>query len=711
MGNFNLLHPWLLAGLAGASLPVLIHLIGRRQAPTVHFAAFDFLVAVNERLARREQLRQFLLLLLRTLALCCITLAVARPVLEHHALATNVSRKVALVVDTSASMGYTHRGTPLLKRAKQQALEALSHLQPGDAVTLVTSGPDVRALTQTPTLDHAQVRSAIDALDKTQGVADLGTAIDKALAQLGKDGSGVRLAVFSDLAENSFGNLRPTAMDPPPEITLVDAAERRGGEALGNACVEHVTVERSVDSAAERQFKVLVNNHGAEAVAGRALELWVNGTVTQRGYVDVPPRASVEKIITHTFENPGVFKVRLRLVPDDADGYARDDAMEAVVDVARGIRVLAVNGEPRTTPYEDELFFVERALAAVPKGDPPLALTIVTAEELASQHQDLSGFDAVILANVGNLEAPEVARLKTFVDAGGGLLLTMGPQIRFEKANAVLADLLPYPLRDLHQALDAAAGTPAIGIGDFDWDHPILLGLGKAAEESLRASRTARYFNLDTGAGLQTRAVLRFENGAPALVEQRRVGGGRVMWLATSVDLDYSDLALRTAFVALLQRTVRYLAKAVEAGAAEGVREGGTVEVNIPTGAGGVALVSPSGERLLAAQGGATARARFANLREIGIYTAEVQHQPLWTADARLDVAVNPSLDESDYLPVRPDHIAAALGGKNDQGHAVSVTLGDTHRNDPLANRGWAPYLLLGLCLLFVGESLLAARA
>src|SRR4051812_18989012 len=75
VGELNLLHPWLLTGLAGASLPVLIHLIGRKRAPTVFFAAFDFLMAVNKRLARRERLRQLLLLLLRTAAIAALVSA------------------------------------------------------------------------------------------------------------------------------------------------------------------------------------------------------------------------------------------------------------------------------------------------------------------------------------------------------------------------------------------------------------------------------------------------------------------------------------------------------------------------------------------------------------------------------------------------------------------------------------------------------------
>ena len=709
MGSLNLLHPWLLTGLAGASLPVLIHLIGRKRAPNVYFAAFDFLMAVNKRLARRERLRQLLLLLLRTAAVVALAMAAARPMPLQHAAAATANRRVALVVDTSGSMAYKRDGSTLLDRAKKQGREVLSHLQPGDGITLVVAGAEVRAHASVPTLNHSEVRTALDAIEAPEGVADLGGAIDKALSQMGSDGSGVSLVVLSDLSQNSFDHLRPTAMDPPPEIHLVDAAERRTPTPLGNLAVERVTVERSADSAAERQFKVVVRNHGGEAVTARPVELRIGGTVTQRGYIDVPARSSAEKTLTHTFDTPGVFPAEVRLAASDADGYDRDDAMQVVVDVARGVRVLAVNGEPRTTPYEDELFFVERALAAVPKGDPPITLSIVEPGQLSDGGTDLTGFDAVILANVEALPDPQIAKLKEFAQNGGGILFTMGPQVHFERANAAFGDLLPHPLRDLHLAADPAAGTPALGIGDFDWDHPILQGLGMNAEESLRASRTARYFSLDVGAGVKARTLLRFENGAPALVEERRGTSGRVMLLTTSVDLDFSDLPLRTAFVALLQRTVRYLARAVDATASVGVRVGGAAEVPVPTGALGLALVSPSGERLeQVLKAGTGGRARFVDLDETGFYQAQVLHKT-WEREPRLDVAVSAALEESDFMPVRAEHVSEALGGSQ-KGKAVSVTVGTSQQGDPFAIRGFASYLLLGLCLLFVSESLLAAR-
>ena len=280
VAGLTLLHPWLLAGLAAASLPVLIHLIGRRRAPTVWFAAFDFLLAVNKRLARRERVRQILLLLLRTLAVAALVLAVARPLPNRTlAAAGTTSRRLALVIDTSASMGYRLDGSTLLERAKELARDVLSHLQPGDTVTLVAAGSEARLLLPAPTLDVAQARAALEALQVGPGAADLGPAMDAALGQYDVAAGSVTLVVVSDLAANGFRNVRPTAREPPPEVRLLDAAEREPLTALGNLAIESVAVERGSGAPAERRLEVVVRNYGAAAVRDRNLEVAFDGEV------------------------------------------------------------------------------------------------------------------------------------------------------------------------------------------------------------------------------------------------------------------------------------------------------------------------------------------------------------------------------------------------------------------------------------------------
>src|SRR5205823_9407451 len=55
--------------------------------------------------------------------------------------------------------------------------------------------------------------------------------------------------------------------------------------------------------------------------------------------------------------------------------------------------------------------------------------------------------------------------------------------------------------------------------------------------------------------------VLRYENGAPALVEAE-MGRGRVLLLTTTVDREWTDLPIRPGFLPLVQEAARRLAGA-----------------------------------------------------------------------------------------------------------------------------------------------------
>ena len=73
----SFLNPLYLFGLAAAAIPIIIHLFTRRRPREVPFPSLEFLTEVNQSEIRRLRLKQWLLLLLRTLAR--VTIALLQP--------------------------------------------------------------------------------------------------------------------------------------------------------------------------------------------------------------------------------------------------------------------------------------------------------------------------------------------------------------------------------------------------------------------------------------------------------------------------------------------------------------------------------------------------------------------------------------------------------------------------------------------------------
>lgn len=112
------LQPWLLLGLPAIALPIVIHLLNQRRHKTVPWAASVFVKQVSRTNRGHAVIRQWLILLLRTLVVAAVIFAMSRP------LSTSVSglsllgagRPQLILVDRSPSMAFKDSSTGLTRR-------------------------------------------------------------------------------------------------------------------------------------------------------------------------------------------------------------------------------------------------------------------------------------------------------------------------------------------------------------------------------------------------------------------------------------------------------------------------------------------------------------------------------------------------------------------------------------------------------------------
>ncbi len=87
----SFLHVSLLAGMAFALIPVLIHISGRRQPKPILFPALQFVRTTKIASARGWNVKRWLLLLLRIAMLCLLALALASPRVHQASFASWIS--------------------------------------------------------------------------------------------------------------------------------------------------------------------------------------------------------------------------------------------------------------------------------------------------------------------------------------------------------------------------------------------------------------------------------------------------------------------------------------------------------------------------------------------------------------------------------------------------------------------------------------------
>lgn len=189
--------PWLLLALPAVGLPLLLHLVSRREPPEIDFPAVRYLADATRDHRSRVQLRHLLLLVVRTLLLLAVVLAAAGLQLTRGGFGGHAPSALVLVVDNSASSGVIVDGAPLLAALVRAADAVLARATTADLLWLDTA--DGPAIPGTP----AQLRQRLALLRPTSTRLDLGAAIRSARELVARAGRPGEVVVVSDLQQSA----------------------------------------------------------------------------------------------------------------------------------------------------------------------------------------------------------------------------------------------------------------------------------------------------------------------------------------------------------------------------------------------------------------------------------------------------------------------------------------------------------------------------
>ena len=559
----SFIQPLFLAGLLAAALPLLIHLINRKKAVVRPFPALKLLRESNERIARSVKIRQWLLLALRVLAIAVLALALAKPyVLSSTGITADerLPTSVVFVVENGLAM----ENADWWEQAKEQLNDEIRGLRPWDEAALVTTSDDepiIRDLTG----EHGDLRRAADDLQLRYQTGDLGSALISADSILGtSELPGRRIVVV--------GSNTDSAVEPHRELNLsnpVDYVSFRSDEAAENLAISSVDYEQR-GAARDGRWRVdaVVENFGHSVQNGVTLRLRVDDTVVAGETIDVPAGESISHSFDHTVEEARLAEAVVEIA--DARGLESDTHWHFLLHPQHRVRTLLVNGSPSTVPYNDELFFLTRALESTAGSSAGIVPSITTPDGLDRRNFD--DFDAIVLANVSRLTSEQADDLKSYVERGGGLFITMGDQVDEEAYNQLLGDLLPRPLRGekrLAERDDPDAPVKTTRMGHPQRQHPIFQSFDVPGSGALQSVSVYSYMLLDPApSDRNSELILAYQDNAPALLE-RRVGQGRVLLFTSSVDRDWTDFPVRTAYLPLINRSLLYLARRATSGSDE----------------------------------------------------------------------------------------------------------------------------------------------
>lgn len=667
----SFLNPLFLFGLAAAAIPILIHLFTRRRPREVPFPSLEFLTEVNQSEIRRLRLKQWLLLLLRTLAIVCLALAMARPALRGNAgVRSGAASTVVVLLDRSGSMGApAPSGLPLLAEARRVAEDLFATLGPADELLLVPYDRAPAPVTAKPSSDLGRLRAALQALEPTAEITDHAGALGRAAQALAESHALNRelfwISDFQRAGASGDGLVAPAGPWEQSRVYLVPLAPRsRANVALTDAALAPTAGEPAL-SVGAAAFGATPGDL-AVAVEGLAGEGEIG-----RGFVNLPRDGEAGTLLplARLPESGGM--VRL---PEDA--LPLDDRRYFAAGRSGTVRVLL---------REDAGPSSLRLALEAGGGASGLAVEAVDATGLPAR---LAEADVAVVNDVERMGPVEMQALLDFWRGGGPVLLVLGDRADAEAWNGTL----------LREMSAGALGPPEAAAPGAAWrlvraaaGHAVLAGFPARPGEALSTARFQRIRALRAGPG--ARAVLEFDPAHPALLE---VPHGLV--LVASLDPGASDFPVSGAFLPLVHQAVRVLGRGTAAASlAPGER------YSAPATTGDWRIEDLAGRPVVAALAAVSGATRLTSepLERPGLYRV------LRDGRARASFVVNPDPRESD-LAAWPE---AALTGAFPAGRAQLVRPGEDLarrvREARLGRELWSALVIAALVLL-AAESVIA---
>ena len=533
------LTPLFLIGLLAAIIPVAIHLIRREKPPKVMFSTIRFLKKTSKKLVLFQHLQQIALLLLRAAVIVLLVLAFARPLVNQSVarLLDADPQSAMILLDLSMSMRLREN----FDQAKAEALAVLDRLSGGDEVGLIAFSGAADVVRELET-EGNQIRELIEGFDepgfgRTRYHSNLRLA-DQMLEDSRYENRAIYL--ISDFQEVGMqGADESWKLAPGVALYLID---------VGSADSENLVLtdvrapEQLLEDSAQQQILARVRSTGLQYLESGEVSLRLNGLMVDRRLVDLANRS--EQVVTFAvdFDTEGDYVGEIRVAGDE---FSDDNSYYFTVDVLPKINVLLVNGEASDNWFDDEGHWFGLAVSSTDSS--PFSLETIDPAELSAAAMRQS--NVVALLNVGELTSSQAAALSEYVGNGGSLLIAPGDRVDGKAFNQRLGEISPARL----EQVGLMGRDDYLVIADYDRRHPIMRPLG-----SDWSARFQGHWRLTPSE--DANVLMRFDNTEAALVE-KDVGEGKVLLFASSLDLEWNNLALQGLFLPFVHETLRHLVR------------------------------------------------------------------------------------------------------------------------------------------------------
>ncbi len=516
--NLSFLSPLFLIGLAAIALPVIAHLISRKSSLKKSFPAVKFLISTQGQLASRSRIKDLVLLLLRALILVLIVLIFAKPaVFSFSQKMDKTPVSVAIVIDNSFSMGYEDN----FKRAQDKAQDMIGSLPDGSFAFITALIPD--NYNESHLLENTRLlRKSINEIELSFSFTDNEERLQDIFSYLQNAPTEKKIvALITDFQKNGWSNEDVRK----PWLELIDISN---GTNSPNHAVSGIDLNYINDS-----IRVVsrVSNFSNDIVA-ELLTTTQLGKQEIREFIDIDPQNS--NALEASFTNCDISLPGSGSVQTTHDKLKADDVRYFISNYKEESRILIVDGDPREDSRLSETYYLARALETISEN---AATNITILDNNSILNKDLSDYQLVYLANVGEITPSFAKELEKFVNDGGTVVIFLGNRVSMGSYNALLKNILPGELLSLKEDnLSLIPSSTSI--------------FPKDITDRTDQIRVEKLFNISIHP--ESEVLFKTTDDSPFLIK-KELGKGNVFMFSSTADTSWNNFSITPVFLPVIK--------------------------------------------------------------------------------------------------------------------------------------------------------------
>ncbi|QNJ98635.1 BatA domain-containing protein [Constantimarinum furrinae] len=507
-------HPEILYALFLLLIPILIHLFQLRRFQKVAFTNVAFLKKVSIQTRKSSQLKKWLTLLMRLLALTCIIIAFAQPFTASDT-ALNSDKEIVLYLDNSFSMQAKGANGPLKQRAVQEIFEQ----HPGSEKISWFTNDFSRKNSSMQSFKNELL--AVDYTSKQLTAEEVLLKANQLFTK--KPDSDKRLIYISDFQQQG-------AFPKPLDNVTVDVVQLKAAT-LHNVAIDSVYITSKTPE--NITLEVLVSALG-ESPQNTPLSLFNDETLIAKTGADLSENSQSKLSFSITAND--AFNGKLEL--SDA-GLPYDNTLYFNLNTPKKIKVLSIN--------QANSGFIQRLF-----DQPEFEYSQQSFSNL--NYNDIPEQNFVILNELQDIPASLTTALASFSSNGGSILLIPSETAKLNDYNTFLTQM--------RMGSFSEKAEQEKQITQIVFDHPLYDNVFEKQVVNFQYPKVNSYFQLNSNAT----PVLRFEDSKPFIVQQGNTYVGTAPFNSENSNFQNSPLIVPTLYnMALLSLSLPRLYYAIGA--------------------------------------------------------------------------------------------------------------------------------------------------